>query len=71
MRTRTRTGPPPRIKRQTVTAAEAAYLPPFEYECSGGVHMIGASHPVERCPMFVKGEPCTGTLRRVGKGARS
>lgn len=43
-------------------------LPEFEYRCSNG-HDLAGDKPVTVCPAVVRGEPCKGTLVRVGKGA--
>jgi hypothetical protein len=54
----------------TTTACSRPYRPEFEYDCSAG-HAIGSSSPVPACPAVVRGVPCPGVLRRVGKGSRS
>lgn len=41
----------------------------FEYECSKG-HASGAHSPLLCCPAYVKGKPCAGELKRVGRGSR-
>jgi len=43
------------------------------YECSKG-HMIQTNQTLgtdmPQCPVYRKGHPCTGTMKRVGPGAR-
>lgn len=45
-------------------------LPDFEYQCSEG-HTLGADKPITKCPVYWRGSPCKGELRRFGKGSRS
>lgn len=51
------------------TANEVPWEPPYQYECSEG-HSLRAEHECSVCPACVLGEPCTGTLLRVGPGSR-
>lgn len=44
-------------------------MPDFEYVCSEG-HSLAANHRITLCPACVHGEPCQGTLTRVGKGSK-
>jgi hypothetical protein len=51
------------------TANEMPWEPPFQYECSNG-HQLGGSHACCYCPVCEHGQPCDGTLTRVGPGSR-
>lgn len=68
MTRRTRLQPRPLSPAQQ--RASAAWEPPYQYWCTGGNHSLGADEPVERCPAFVLGVPCTGELVRFGPGSR-
>lgn len=41
----------------------------FQYLCSMG-HEIQARKEVMQCPVCFKGQPCPGSLKRVGPGSR-
>lgn len=45
-------------------------LPDYEYQCSGG-HDLASPKPITKCPAYIRGAPCKGTLSRFGKGSRS
>lgn len=40
-----------------------------DYVCSNG-HSISAKEAVDACPVYRKGSPCDGALRRIGPGSR-
>ncbi len=42
----------------------------FEYICSKG-HGNGAPYELKKCQVFLKGKPCTGKLKPIGKGSRT
>lgn len=38
----------------------------YAYACSDGRHEVLATpRPLDRCPVYVDGRPCTGTLRQT------
>lgn len=39
-----------------------------QYACDRG-HRIGGPEPFTTCPVFVRGHPCTGTLRLSGRAS--
>jgi hypothetical protein len=41
----------------------------YQYKCSNG-HVIYCPHELEECLSYVKGKPCTGTMKRFGRGSR-
>jgi predicted nucleic acid-binding Zn ribbon protein len=45
-------------------------IPTYQYDCPNG-HEVGADHPIDKCPAYVRGEPCNGELKRFGPGSRS
>lgn len=56
---------------QELPADSKQYVPPFQYECTGGGHQLASDTPLQRCPLYVHGAPCQGQLHRVGAGSRS
>lgn len=70
--TRRRSGPVRFRKPRPLTPAEskasAGWEPPYQYECAHG-HVVLADRAVASCPAYVRGERCTGDLRRFGRGS--
>lgn len=44
---------------------------PVEYQCSNGHWQMSTRKHLDGCQAYVLGQPCTGTLRRVGAGSRA
>jgi len=67
---KTRTRATIKITQPRPLPGDVKWEPPFKYDCSRG-HEIHASKAVDACPMYRRGQPCDGTLKRFGIGARS
>jgi hypothetical protein len=67
---------PPEILEDTPVGGDtplspAAWKRPMirhRYACDRG-HWIGGPEPFTTCPVFVRGHPCTGTLRQAGRAS--
>lgn len=49
--------------------ARVTDAPKYQYHCSEG-HLIHSSQEHDHCLAIVRGSPCKGTLKRVGRGSR-